>query len=277
METTTRFSRWTRFAVIIALAGISGLAVAAADAPAVEDMRVSESAFFADDGREQIAPNKVSTNTLEPLLKNGKRSDGTRGSEQRKSSSTESRTPNTDFWFYTVDVELFADEDRDGYYHGIDLLFDADTYFAHAEVFAVVYLSLDGGPWIEYAETETFSIFGASSDDEYVIVTELLAGYPTGSYDILVELFDTWDGSFVADFGPENTSELAFLPLEDSQLDTPVIASTPIVVNHGGGGAADWLSVMVLGLFAVGTVAVRRRYRLQPAAAPALSHRGRSA
>jgi len=277
METTTRFTRWTRFAVTIAFAGISGLAVAAADAPAGEESRVSESAFFSDDGREQAAPNKVSTDTLDPLEKSGKRGDGTRGSEQRKSVSNDSRTPNTDFWFYAADVELFADNDRDGYFHGIDLLFDADTYFARADVYAVVYLSFEGGPWVEYAVTETFAIFGASSDDEYVIVTELLAGYPSGSYDVLVELFDTWDDSFVADIGPENTSELAFLPLEDSGRDASGIGPTPIVVNHGsGGGATDWLSVIVLGLFAVGTVVVRRRYRLQPAATAALRRRGPS-
>lgn len=276
METTTRCILWARLAATIIFAGLSGLAFAAADSPADVEMRVAESSFFADDGREQAVPNKVSTDTLDPLAKSGKRSDGTRGGEQRKSSSNDSRTPNTDFWFYAADVELFADNDRDGYFHGIDLLFDADTYFAQADVYAVVYLSFEGGPWIEYAETETFAIFGASSDDEYVIVTELVAGYPTGSYDILVELFDTWDDSFVADFGPENSSELAFLPLEDSDRDATGIAPTPIVVNHGGGGAADWLTLAVFGLIASGIV-VRRRYRLQSVATAAPRRRGPSA
>lgn len=275
METTTRFTLWTRLVVTITLAGISTLAVAADVAPAGQEMRVSESSYFADKGREQTAPNRASIDSFDPSVKNGKRSEATRGSEQRKSSSNESRTPNTDFWFYTVDIELFADNDRDGYFHGIDLLFDADTYFAFADVYAVVYLSLEGGPWIEYAETETFAIFGASSDDEYVIVTELVAGYPTGSYDVLIELFDAFDDSFVADIGPENSSELAFLPLEDSDRDAADIATTPIVVNRGGGGAVEWLTIIVLGLIAA--AAVRRRYRQRPVATVASRRRGPSA
>lgn len=267
MDTKSRVSIWTRLALAISIAGISGLAVAAVEAPAEEEQRVSESAFYADSGRDQVAPNKVSKDTLDPLLKGGKRSDSTRGSAQQKLTNKESRTPNTDFWFYTADVELFADNDRDGYFHGIDLLFDADTFFAIADVYAVVYLSLDGGPWVEYAETETFTIFGQSPNDEYVIVTELVAGYPTGSYDVLVELFDAFDDTFVADYGPENTSELAFLPLEDAERDAPGIAPTPIVVNHGGGGAADMPTLFVLGSFLLAAVAVRRRYRQLPVVA----------
>ena len=112
---------------------------------------------------------------------------------------------------------LFNDQDRDGYYHGIDLLFDADTYYTVAEVYAVVYLSYEGGPWNEYGATENFTIFGSSSDDDYVLVSELLEGYPAGSYDILIELFDAYDDTFLAWIGPEDTSELAFLPLEDAE------------------------------------------------------------
>ena len=173
-----------------------------------------------------------------------------RGAASTKASGTESGTPNTDFWFYTADVELFYDRDRDGYYYGIDLLFDADTVYTVAEVYAVVYLSRDDGPWEEYAVTETFTLYGASSDDEYVIVTELISGYPAGSYDILIELFDTWDGSFVADIGPADTSELAYLPLEDADRDTPVVQGTTVIVNEGGGGSLGWLALLGLALIA---------------------------
>ena len=83
------------------------------------ETRVSESSFFADDGREQTTPNRVKTNEHAVAA-----SGTTRGREQQKLGA-ESRTPNTDFWFYDADVELFADDDRDGYFHGIDLWFDA--------------------------------------------------------------------------------------------------------------------------------------------------------
>jgi hypothetical protein len=155
------------------------------------------------------------------------------------------QAPNTDFWFYAVDVELYSDQDRDGYYSNIDLLFDADTNYAVADVYAVLYLSYEGGDWEEYAVTEDFTLFGTSADDEYIVDTELVSGYARGSYDILIELYDTWDNSFVADVGPYDTSELGLLPLEDTIRDEATRGST-VVVNNGGGGASGWLSLLVL-------------------------------
>lgn len=263
MATENRLLRWTRLTAFVVIATMVNISFAA-EATTDGEMRVSESAFHKSGGRDGSLPNRISTDAFEAGDKIGRRSTKSRSdSTQKSTSATASQTPNTDFWIYTADVELFADTDRDGYYHGIDLLFDADTYYASAEVYAVVYLSLEGGPWLEYAETENFNIFGASGEDEYVIVSELLAGYPTGSYDVLIELFDTWDNSFVADFGPENSSELAYLPLEDAERDTPVAAPTPIVVSRGGGGALDMLSLGIATLLTAGLL-LRRRYRSRP-------------
>ena len=164
------------------------------------------------------------------------------------------QTPNTEFWFYDVDVELFSDFDQDGYYYGIDLWFDADTIYSVADVYAVIYLSFEYGPWNEYAVTEDFTLFGAAASDEYVIETELIAGYETGSYDILIELFDAYDGSFVADIGPEYSSELSLLPLEDAGRDA--VTETRIVVNSGGGGSPGWL--LLLALNAICLISTRR-------------------
>ena len=169
-----------------------------------------------------------------------------------KAGAANALSANVDFWFYSADVELFNDLDRDGYYHGIDLLFDADTYYLTADVYAVIYLSLDGGPWNEYSATENFTLFGASAEDDYSVVTELVSGYPTGSYDILIELFDAYDNSFLAYFGPDDTSELAFLPLEDSDRDFEVVPEVIVVNNHHhGGGGLNALVILALGLTAL--------------------------
>ncbi len=172
-----------------------------------------------------------------------------------KSEARASQSANVDFWFYAADVELFNDHDGDGFYHGIDVWFDADTYYSYAEVYAVLYLSLDGGPWNEYAVTDNFIINGSSADDDYVIVTELLSGYPSGSYDILIELFDTYDGSFVAWIGPDESPELAFLPLEDADRDVAEIPEVIVVHERGGGGSTGAGFILLLALAAL----VRRR------------------
>ena len=104
------------------------------------------------------------------------------------------------------------------------------------------------------------TIFGSSGTDDYVIVTDLVSGYPRGDYDILIEVFDAHTGEFLAFFGPEDTSELAFLPLEDMDRDAPA-TETRITVNNGGGGASDIFLLMLLGIPAAIFGQRRLRYR----------------
>jgi len=180
------------------------------------------------------------------LTTGGDRNKSSRSSEQQKSAVSNAVAPNTDFWFYDAWVDLYADVDRDGYFSGIELTFDVDTIYAIADVYAVVYLSYEFGPWNEYAVTEDFTILGSSGTDEYFIDTDLVAGYPSGNYDILIELFDAYDNSFVASLGPEDSSELSILPLEDMDRDS--LETTQIVVNSGGGGSFGWLLLLGLGI-----------------------------
>ena len=194
--------------------------------------------------RDSSAPGKVSRDEHDELITEGNRNSDKRAKGQSKNTAMASTSGYYDFWFYTADVVLFNDHDDDGHFHGIDLLFDVDTYYTVADVYAVLYLSLEDGPWNEYAATDIFSIYESSGDDEYIVVTELVSGYPTGSYDILIELFDAYDDAFVASYGPIDTSELAFLPLEDAGWDTPYPPTTVVVTE--GGGSLEWLSLLAL-------------------------------
>jgi hypothetical protein len=229
---------------------IAGLLLFSMQAIADEQTRLSVSTQSTRAERDAGLSGTTTEDEFSALRTQGDRVIGKSPAVLSKSSTQTSQAANVDFWFYTAEVELFNDQDRDGYYQGIDLLFDADTWYAFADVYAVIYLSQNGGPWNEYAVTEDFTLFGASSDDEYVIVTELLSGYPAGSYDILIELFDADNHTFLAWFGPEDTSELAFLPLEDANND---VADVPevIVINRQGGGATGALFILFLGLVAL--------------------------
>lgn len=213
--------------------------------------RSSQSLHHRRGGRASTQPSLESEDRYPALQMEGRR-DGhaNRGAEA-------ARLRSNDFWIYYADVQLFNDDDHDGYYHGVDLLFDADTVFEVADVYAVLYLSYEGGPWNEYAVTGDFSIYGATSDDEYVVVTELEAGYPTGSYDLLIELYDAWDGTFLAEYGPADSSGLSYLPLEDYRRDDPGHRHTVTVVEHGGGAAGAW----VIPLLATLLLARRRAFR----------------
>ena len=236
-------------AAFLLTASMTVLAAAESTATTTQEQRTSRSLHFATGGRANDRDSQKGSQSSDLY---GEMTTGeTRAKTTSKladdsgaMASFESRS--FDFWIYDADVILFADEDHDGFYYGIDLLFDADTIYSSADVYAAVYLSYEGGPWNEYAVTEEFTLFGSSSNDDYVLVTELMSGYPTGDYDLLIELFDAVDGAFVASFGPEDSSELSFIPLEDFNRDAPVV-ETRITVSHGGGGALGiWMLLVLL-------------------------------
>lgn len=250
-------ARWVFLA-----AGLLILALESLAAEPAGDQRVSISSQGSRVDLENGLPGIMTEDVFDALEVDGSRTGTSKDAAHSKAEVRLAQSANVDYWFYAVDVELFNDNDGDGYYHGIDLWFDADSYYEQAEVYAVVYLSLDGGPWNEYAVTDDFILTGTASDDDYNIVTELVSGYPTGSYDILIELFDAFDSTFLAWIGPDDTPELAFLSLEDADRDVAVEQPEVVVVNnhHHGGGASSVAFILFLALFAL----ARHRRVAQP-------------
>ncbi|MEM7082774.1 MAG: choice-of-anchor H family protein [Pseudomonadota bacterium] len=175
-------------------------------------------------------------------------------------STDKKRSVYGDFDIYDADVTLYFDDDLDGHYYGIDVNFDADTDYVTADVYAMLYFSLEGGPWELYYTTEIFTLFNDSGNDDYTVETELYSGYPTAYYDVLIELYDADTGDFVADFGPSDSPELDDAPLEDQQKDIGIITLGPEPIvshSHGGGGSLSQLSLFMLLL----SVALIRRTR----------------
>lgn len=211
---------------------------------ATEEPRQSLTAEGHGITRGSVSDGKITYNEHAPLRVKDLSSTSTKDLEPRQQFATIGVSANPNFWFYSVDVDLFADYDNDGYYFGIDLWFDADTNYAIADVYAVIYLSYEFGPWEEYAETEDITLFGSAASDDYTVETELIAGYPTGDYDILIELYDADTNLFLASIGPEDSSALSYLPLEDSGRDSRGGGETQVVVNSGG-GSFGWLLLLV--------------------------------
>ena len=125
-------------------------------------------------------------------------------------------------------VTLLRDADFDGYYSEFSVNFDADTVYDYADVYAEMYISLNGGPWELYHVTDVFEIQGASYYDDYTVTTLLTQGYPPGSYDILIDLIDTYDGSWVATIGPDEAYDLYALPLEDATYEDTIIYDSSV-------------------------------------------------
>lgn len=145
-----------------------------------------------------------------------------------------------DHYIFDADVVLFDDFDSDGYFRFLSVRIDADSLRDSAYVYAELYLSPDGVTWEHYHTTDDFWIGGASSDDELFVETELVSGYPTGLYDLLIELYDADFGTFSDEFGPNQSENMELLPLEDAEHDPEPIEVT---IVDGGGGAFGWLFI----------------------------------
>ena len=160
-------------------------------------------------------------------------------------------------WIYDATTDVYVDTDADGYYRFLRVRLDADTIHTMMDVYAEIYLSADGTSWELLYSTKDFTIWGTDDDDDYEVETELVSGYSTGLYDVLVELYDSESGEFLDEYGPNESPDFSMLPLEDSGRDGIVVAQPPVtIINEGGGGGAvSWLALAGL----AGALALRRK------------------
>ena len=160
-----------------------------------------------------------------------------------------------DTYVYDATTDLFSDHDGDGYFHHLRVRLDADTLFTSSVVYAEIFVSADGNAWEHLYTTKDFTVFGSDPDDDYEVETDLVSGYSTGQYDVLIELHDAADSTLLDEYGPNESPEFSLLPLEDSARDGVVEDSGGH--GHGGGGAVSWL--MLPGL--LGALVLKRRRR----------------
>ena len=125
------------------------------------------------------------------------------------------------FEIYDADVSLLADLDGDGFHHALNVYFDVDVNYDGATVYAKLYLSREGGPWYQYFTTDLFHIHGDDFGDAYEVETELVDGYETGYYAVLVEIYSLDHAHMVASEVLDYHYLGRDLPLEDAYRDEP--------------------------------------------------------
>jgi hypothetical protein len=98
--------------------------------------------------------------------------------------------------------------------------------------------------WLLYHETDDFQIFADEGDDDYFVTATLDDGWPTGDYDVLIDLYESGFDGVVATIGPLDSDGLALLPLEEAGLDLPIElpgfsirdVSTQLIIDDDGDG-----------------------------------------
>lgn len=150
-----------------------------------------------------------------------------------------------DFAIYGATSLLQDDYDGDGFYQTFSVTFDADIYSytnnQFGEVYALLYISKNSGPWTHYFTTDTFLIESDTDLDEYEVITTFLSGYSSDYYDVLIDLYQVGYSDIVATYSSNDSNALYALPLESGDYDEPYIE---VVEVHGG--SIYWLILVLL-------------------------------
>jgi hypothetical protein len=152
----------------------------------------------------------------------------------------EAKVFNQAFWIFDAWVELYSDNDRDGYFNHFSVEFDADTQFSSAEVYARLYLGKDE-VFKEYHTTSNFNIFSDNSNDSFVVESELLNGFSSAEYEVLIELYDAYSDELVTVFDGNDDADLYLLSLESKEYE-----SVQVVVIREHGGSVSLFGVLLL-------------------------------
>ena len=177
--------------------------------------------------------------------------------QQQLSSVKKAKGAHHSFGIYQAYSQLIEDIDSDGYFQTFSVTFDADVYssfgYEEADVYAEMYLSFNGGPWIHYYTTDVFRLYGDSPDDEFEVYTTLQQGYQTGEYSVLIDLYEVGYSDVVASYSDYDSASLYALPLESADYDFEYIY---VSYSEGHSGTFNGFS---LALLAAILVTIRRR------------------
>jgi hypothetical protein len=152
----------------------------------------------------------------------------------------EAKSFNQEFWIFDAWVEFYSDDDGDGYFNYFSVEFDADTGYTAAEVYARLYLGKDE-VFKEYHSTTNFNIFSDNSGDSFVVESELLNGFSSAEYEVLIELYDAYSDELVAVYDGNDDADLYLLSLESKEYETPQV----IVIREHGGSVSLWGFVLL--------------------------------
>ena len=172
-----------------------------------------------------------------------------KGTSLKSNTSKTSQKTNSDYYadfsIYSAISFLHDDYDGDGFYQTFSVTFDADIYSytdnQFGEVYALLYLSKNGGPWTHYFTTDNFLIEGESDVDEYEVISTFMSGYESDHYDVLIDLYQVGYSDIVASLSSDDSSALYALPIESAEYDEPYIEFVEVE-----GGSMYWLILILL-------------------------------
>ena len=202
---------------------------------------------------------KVMTRAEHQAFKQKSFSDGMSKAKSGSQISIQPKSLFQDFTVYDAYSALFDDYDGDEFFQTFSVIFDVDviTYAGidEADVYAEIYLSRNGGPWEFLHTTDSFRIYGQSTEDEFEVMTNLATGYPTDYYDVLIDVYEVGYSDIVATYSSDDTNNLYALPLESDNYDQ--IEYYEEIEVHGGSNSVLFLILIGIALVARNIKSIR--------------------
>jgi len=137
-----------------------------------------------------------------------------------------------DFWIYDSFVSFTVDIDYDGYYSSFTLEFDVDTVYTSAPIYAVIYTSTSD-VFTPFYTTNIYNINGDNTQDAIIIENNLVTGFPSNDYELMVMIYDADTDEVVAVSDGTDDADLAYLSLESENYEY-VETVDVVVIEHGG-------------------------------------------
>lgn len=167
----------------------------------------------------------------------------------KKSTLATSQAYQTHVWFHRVELFLSGDINANGYFHRLEVEFDADTDLPYQPVFAEFSLLPTYGTERIYYTSSVFELFRESADDWLAVDTVLDRQYPADKYLLTVRLFDANTGYLLAEISGFDDINLDLLALEDYNRDSYIGSSTTVEVSAGAAGISSALALCLLLVF----------------------------
>jgi len=143
-----------------------------------------------------------------------------------------------DFWIYDSYVTLTADIDYDGYFSSFTLEFDVDTIYQSAPIYAVIYTSTSE-EFTPFYTTNIYNIYGDNTQDAIIIENDLVTGFPSNEYELMVVIYDADTDEVLAVSDGTDDADLAYLSLESENYE--YVETVEVVVVEHGGALGVWL------------------------------------
>lgn len=198
--------------------------------------------------------------------KNGEKTDSNYSEKQlqlakSKPKDNQAHPINSDFWVYDAYTRLIRDYDHDGYHYVFEVSFDVDTIYDYENIYARLYLG-DGHTFREYHTTSVFTIDDNDSDDDFFVETELLTGFNSFDYDILIEVYHASDDHLLAVYDHQNDADLSYVPLEsyDYEYYSPPHQHQVTRSRESGGSSSPFVLLGLVLLAVVRYAVCDRRY-----------------